>query len=107
MVAEKSLSWGSITQGAICAIMQHADTQDVVVIDYCIPGNFRAREKVSRFCGYSQKFSPQNLAPLALQKRAICESFLRENRVFHQFAKVFSLESFPLFGKSKHSLACI
>ena len=33
--------------------------------------------------------------PLALQKRAIRESFLHGNR---QFAKVFSLESFPLYG---------
>ena len=38
------------------------------------------------------------VAPLVLQKRAIHESFLRENRIFHQFAKVFSLESFPLYG---------
>ena len=36
--------------------------------------------------------------PLAWQKQAICESFLRENHIFHQFAKVFSLESFPLYG---------
>ena len=35
-------------------------------------------------------------APLAWQKQAICESFLREYRIFHQFAEVFSLESFPL-----------
>ena len=33
--------------------------------------------------------------PLALQKQAIRESFLRGNR---QFVKVFSLESFPLYG---------
>ena len=31
-------------------------------------------------------------------KGAIRESFLRENHIFHQFAKVFSLESFPLYG---------
>jgi len=28
---------------------------------------------------------------------AISESFLRENRIFHQFVKVFSLESFLLY----------
>ena len=38
-------------------------------------------------------------------KRAICESFLRENLIFHQFTKVFSLESFPLYShKSSNSL---
>ena len=26
--------------------------------------------------------------------------FLRENHIFHQFVKVFSLESFPLYGNS-------
>ena len=36
--------------------------------------------------------------PLAWQKRAICKSFLCENCIFHQFAKVFFLESFPLYG---------
>ena len=30
--------------------------------------------------------------PLAQQKRAIRESFLRENRIFHQFMKIFSLK---------------
>ena len=37
---------------------------------------------------------------LVLQKQAICESFLHENHIFHQFAKVFSLESFPLYSTS-------
>jgi len=32
--------------------------------------------------------------PLAWQKRAICKSFLRENRI----SKVFFLESFPLYS---------
>ena len=32
--------------------------------------------------------------PLAQHKWAICKSFLRENRIFHQFVKVISLESF-------------
>ena len=39
--------------------------------------------------------------PLAQHKRAIRESFLRENCIFHQFAKVFSPESFPLYGMYK------
>ena len=43
----------------------------------------------------------QNLGawrPLARQKRAICKSFPPENRIFHQFVKLFSRESFPLYG---------
>ena len=28
---------------------------------------------------------------------AICKSFLHENRIFHQFVKVFFLKSFPLY----------
>ena len=35
---------------------------------------------------------------LAQQKQAISESFFRKNRIFRQFTKVFSLESFPLYG---------
>ena len=55
----------------------------------------------------SRKFSQQNLEawhPFAWQMRAIRKSFLRENRIFHQSAKVFSLESFPLYGML-HSFA--
>ena len=37
-------------------------------------------------------------------KQAICESFLRKNRIFHQFAKVFSLESFTLHQASWEEL---
>ena len=43
---------------------------------------------------FSAKFGAWH--PLAQQKRAIHESFLCENCIFHQ--KVFSLESFPLYG---------
>ena len=69
--------------------------------EYRIAGKFCGRKplRISQFCGYSQKFSLRNLelwCPLVQQKRAICESFLHENRIFHQFAKVFSLRSFPL-----------
>ena len=35
--------------------------------------------------------------PLALQKRAIRESFLCENRIFTNLRKVPSLEGFPLY----------
>ena len=72
---------------------------------YCIAENFRGRKLswILRFCGYSRKFFPWNSGvwrPLAWQQRAIRESFLCENCIFHQFAKVFSLESFPLYGMS-------
>ena len=50
-----------------------------------------------------ESFLREILCSLAQQKRAIRESFiresfLRENLFFHEFAKVFSLESFPLYG---------
>ena len=54
--------------------------------------------QISWFCGY--KFSPQNLEvwhPLAQHKRAIRESFLLENCLFHRFTEIFSLKSFPLY----------
>ena len=35
---------------------------------------------------------------LARHKRAVRESFLCENRLFHQSTKVFSLKSFPLYS---------
>ena len=47
------------------------------------------------------KISPQNFGawcPLARQKRAIRKSFLCKNIIFHQFTKVFFLESFLLYG---------
>ena len=41
----------------------------------------------------------RGVVPLARQKWAIHESFLCENCIFHQFAKVLSFKSFPLCGK--------
>jgi len=38
------------------------------------------------------------VASFGAAKVTIHESFLRKNRIFHQFAKVFSLKSFPLYG---------
>ena len=55
---------------------------------------------------FSAKFGARH--PLAQQNQAIGKSFLCENQIFHQFTKVFSLESFPLYGilylhtKTKH-----
>ena len=76
---------------------------------YRIVENFWGKKppQILQFYGYPQKFSPRNWGawcPLAQQKRAICESFLHENRIFCQFAKVFSLESFPLYSITRRSL---
>ena len=57
--------------------------------------------RILQFCGlYTKVFSAKfgGVALFARQKQAIHESFLRKNRIFHIFAKVFSLESFPLYG---------
>ena len=71
--------------------------------DCYIAGNFRGRKLswISWLCGYLRRFSLWNLGvwhPLVWQKQAICERFLSENRIFHQFVKVFSIKSFPLYG---------
>ena len=68
---------------------------------YCIVGNFQGSKlsQISWFCGYSWKFSSQNLEMwhyLVQPKRAIHKSFLHESRIFHKFTIVFSLESFLL-----------
>ena len=66
--------------------------------------NFQGRKllQISRFCGYLESF-PHEIWGRGVMWRATSEqsaSFLRENRIFHQFVKVFSLKSFPLYGKN-------
>ena len=66
----------------------------VMANKYCIAGNFRGRKlsQISRFFGYSQKFSPRNLeawCPLAWHEWAIHGSFVRKNHIFHQFVRSF------------------
>ena len=53
---------------------------------------------------FSAKFG--GWCPLAWQNRAIRESFLCGNGIFHQFTKIFSLKRFLLYGSitSHHSL---
>ena len=49
--------------------------------------------RMSHFCGYSRKFSLQNLGawcPLAQHERAICESFLRKSFLLWKFHAKFS-----------------
>ena len=63
---------------------------------YCMAGNFRGRKpsRISRFCGCLRKFSLWNLGVwylLARHKRAIRESFLRENHI----RKSFLPQKFP------------
>ena len=50
--------------------------------------------------GYLCKFSPQHLWLwcLLMAPEAICKSFLHENCIFNQFAKVFFVKSFPLYS---------
>ena len=60
------------------------------------------------FCGSSQNFFPAKFGGVASlarhvdKKPAIRASFLRENRIFHQFAK-FSPSKFPLYGIASSS----
>ena len=74
-------------------------------------GNITYSGKLSRektfanfvvLCLFVKVFSAKygGVASLVRHKRAIHESFLRENRIFHQLAKVFFLESFPLYSSS-------
>ena len=46
--------------------------------------------RISWFCGYLRNLGAW--CSLAWHERAICESFLHENLIFHQCAKIFSLE---------------
>ena len=68
---------------------------------YARPNIERESFEGEKFCGFvaiRESFSAKFWGawrPLEQQKRAIRESFLRKNRIFHQFAKVLSLESFP------------
>ena len=80
----------------------HVGEPTLALVSWTRVGNFWGSKLswISQFCGYSQKFSPWNLGtwcPLVQHKQAICESLLRENCIFNQSAKVFSLESFPLW----------
>ena len=55
------------------------------------------RGKISRFCSYSQKFSPRNLGCGILwrHKPAIGQSFFRENLYFPPICRSFLLQKFP------------
>ena len=98
-----SLSWH--TWGTLSQRVRHYTVY--------IAGNFRGRKlpRISRFCGYSRKFSPRNLGawhPLAWHKQAISESFLRENILRKFFPSKVSrycmIASYP--GLTQLSVAC-
>ena len=69
---------------------------------YLVVENFRGRKfsQISQFCGYTRKFSLQNLGRGVLWhcKASNPRKFSPRKLYFHQFVKVFPLESFPLYG---------
>ena len=78
--------------------------------NYYILGNFWGRKlsRISRFCSYSQKFSPQNWGCGVFwwrHQRATHEIFLSTNLIFHPFMKVFSLSL--LYGNLHISIISI
>ena len=82
------------------------------IIRYRIAGNFWGRKFswISRFESHPQKFSPRNFghaAPTYVWFQAIRESFLREILTSYGSAKVFSLESLPLYGISTWCCMCL
>ena len=81
---------------------------DLPKIEYRIVENFRGRKLswILPLCGYTQKFSPRNLGRGILWR---CKSeqsvkVFSAKSYFHQIAKVFSLESFPLYGTLHESI---
>ena len=81
---------------------------DLVYCMYCIVGNFQGRllSQISWFCGYLRenflrKFGDMvsfGVVKVSNPCKFFFFFFFRKNRIFYQFAKVFSLESFPLYG---------
>ena len=74
----------------------------------CASGKL-SREKTCVNFVYLQKFSPRNLGHgiLLHNKSKQYMSFLCKNRIFHQFAKVFSLKNFPLYATLTHILSLL
>ena len=68
---------------------------------YRVAGNFQGRKlsQILRLCG---SFLCEIWGVMSFGA-AKDESFLSENHIFYQLAKVFSLESFPLYGMSPGS----
>ena len=77
---------------------------NVLLFAYRIEQNFRGRKysRISRFWSHPRKFSPQNLGVpyQPMVGLVFYESFLREMVTSYQSVKVFSLESFLLYGIS-------
>ena len=77
-------------------------------VKYYIAENFYGRIllQISWFVAICRSFLSETLRTWhnRWHQLAICESFLHKNHMFHQFAKVFSLERFLLYGKEKINL---
>ena len=67
-----------------------------------LAGNFQGRNiwSILRFCGYSPVFRAKfgGMVFFGAAKANSPQKFSPQNCVFHQFAKVISRESFPLYG---------
>ena len=72
----------------LCDISSQNATANFAMDTYRIAENFQGRKlsRISRFCGYTQKFSPRNLGRGVLwhckPEQSGRESFLYENRIF-------------------------
>ena len=76
--------------------LSHSTDDIHLWLPYSVKLSREKTSRISQFCGDLRNLGAWH--PSAWKKRAIRESFLRENRIFHQSAKVFSLESFPLYS---------
>ena len=74
---------------------------------YRIAGNFWGRKlcEFRSFVAIRESFLCEiwGMAFFGAAKASNSQKFIHENCIFHQFAKIFSLESFPLYGMKEKS----
>ena len=89
---------------SIWKLANHLERNSHQCVSYCIAGNSR---EFWSFVAICESFFHEiwGCGIFWRYQRAICESFLRENLIFHQLVKVFSHESFPSYG-SEHNGLC-
>ena len=97
-------SWFSLFCTECLVLCAWRGSSGTKMLQYRMAENFRGRKLswISRLCGYSQRFSPWNLGmclSFGAARASNPRKFLHENRTFYQFAKVFSLKIFPLYGR--------
>ena len=73
-------AWNDYSQILYSSLSMQQELPNMQILSlYRIAGNFWGRElpQISRLCGYSRKFSPQNLAVWSFwrHQRAICKNF--------------------------------